>query len=75
MKIKLRAIVAILLIAFWIAAFLTGYLVWLAPVGPRSGWNIIALGLMKREGSRFPSPANRAKNIQGLVIYATSRCP
>ena len=49
MKIKLRAIVAILLIAFWIGAFLTGYLVWLAPAGPRSGWNIIALGLMKRE--------------------------
>lgn len=49
MKVKFRAVVAILLIGFWLAAFLTGYLVWLAPAGPRSGWNIIALGLMKRE--------------------------
>ncbi|MBN2058364.1 MAG: DUF4405 domain-containing protein [Candidatus Saganbacteria bacterium] len=49
MKIKLRAVVAILLIGFWLAAFLTGYLVWLAPSGPRSGWNILAFSLMKKE--------------------------
>lgn len=47
-KAYTRAIVAILLIAAWTLAFLSGWLLWFAPHGPRSGRIPLLLGLTKR---------------------------
>jgi hypothetical protein len=47
-KSYIRSVIVILLIAFWSAAFLSGWLLWFAPHGPRSGRIPLFLGLTKR---------------------------
>lgn len=37
LKARIRAVVAILLLAAWIVTAATNFLLWLAPTGPRSG--------------------------------------
>ncbi|MGE3913677.1 MAG: DUF4405 domain-containing protein [Chloroflexota bacterium] len=46
-KARIRAVVAILLLAAWIIAAATGFLLWLAPTGPRSGQIPLLLMLTK----------------------------
>lgn len=46
-KAYARSIIAILLMTFWTLAFLTGWLLWFAPHGPRSGRIPLSLGLTK----------------------------
>ena len=46
-KIYTRAVVAIMLIITWRLMALTGLLLWLAPSGPRSGRQLLLLGLTK----------------------------
>ena len=48
MKVKIRAIVAFALIVLWIISALTGFLLYVAPTGPRSG-GLILLFLTKAE--------------------------
>jgi hypothetical protein len=50
-KIYARAVVALLLIALWSLAALSGLVLWLAPSGPRSGTQSLLLGLTKGEWS------------------------
>ena len=47
-KARIRAIVAIALIALWSLSALTGFLLYVAPTGPHSGW-VEMLFLTKRE--------------------------
>jgi hypothetical protein len=46
-KAYVRAVVAVLLLVFWSLAFLTGWLLWFAPHGPRSGRIPLLFGLTK----------------------------
>ena len=46
---RIRAIVAIALLITWAMTAATGWLIWLAPEGPRSGQIALLLGLAKRE--------------------------
>lgn len=48
MKAYLRSVVAILLLVFWSLAILSGWLLWFAPHGPRSGRIALLLGITKR---------------------------
>ncbi|HEX76697.1 MAG TPA: DUF4405 domain-containing protein [Dehalococcoidia bacterium] len=48
-KVYARAIVAILLITVWSLVALSGLILWLAPSGPRSGRQLLLLGLTKGE--------------------------
>ncbi|MFN0074287.1 MAG: DUF4405 domain-containing protein [Chloroflexota bacterium] len=48
-KARFRAIVAIALLLAWALTGATGWLIWLAPEGPRSGQITLLLGLVKRE--------------------------
>ena len=48
-KARLRAIVAIALLMAWALTAATGWLIWLAPEGPRSGQITLLLGMVKRE--------------------------
>jgi hypothetical protein len=47
-KARIRAIVAVALIALWSLSALTGFVLYAAPTGPRSGWLEVLL-LTKRE--------------------------
>lgn len=47
-KAYLRSVVAILLLVFWSLAILSGWLLWFAPHGPRSGRIPLLLGITKR---------------------------
>lgn len=47
-KARIRAIVAVALIALWSLSALTGLVLYVAPTGPRSGW-VEVLFLTKRE--------------------------
>jgi hypothetical protein len=47
-RARVRAIVAIALFVFWGLSALTGFLLYVAPTGPRSGW-IVLLFLTKSE--------------------------
>jgi hypothetical protein len=49
LKVYIRAWIAMTLIAAWSLAALSGFLLWLAPSGPRSGWQVLFLGLTKRQ--------------------------
>jgi hypothetical protein len=44
-----RAVIALTLISVWSMAAFSGFLLWFAPSGPRAGWNILLLGLTKRQ--------------------------
>ena len=46
-KAYARAVVAVLLLASWSLAFLTGWLLWFAPHGPQSGRIPMLFGLTK----------------------------
>jgi len=48
-RIYARAVVAITLIITWGLMAVTGLLLWLAPSGPRSGRELLLLGLTKQE--------------------------
>lgn len=48
-KAYARAIVALLLIVTWTTVFATGWLLWLAPRGPRSGKAPLLLELTKHQ--------------------------
>lgn len=48
-KSYVRSVIAILLIATWTLAFLTGWLLWFAPHGPRSGRIPMLLWLTKHQ--------------------------
>jgi len=50
-KIYARAVVAIMLIAAWSLVAISGLVLWLAPSGPRSGRQLLLLGLTKSEWS------------------------
>lgn len=45
----LRAWVAMTLIVVWSLAAFSGFLLWLAPSRPRSGWQVLFLGLTKHQ--------------------------
>jgi|SRR5215204_7647679 len=47
-KARIRAIVAVTLIAMWSLSALSGFLLYAAPAGPRSGW-VELLVLTKRQ--------------------------
>jgi hypothetical protein len=40
-KVYIRAVIAIALIVMWSLAALTGFLLYLAPSGPHSGWMVV----------------------------------
>jgi hypothetical protein len=44
-----RAVIAITLLAAWLLAAATGWLLWLAPEGPRSGQVVLLFGLAKHQ--------------------------
>jgi len=46
---RVRAYVAITLIALWAASALTGFLLYVAPTGPRSGRAILVLSMTNHE--------------------------
>ena len=48
-----RSIVAIALIVVWTLAASSGFLLWLAPEGPRSGQLLLLFGLTKRAWGDF----------------------
>jgi hypothetical protein len=48
-KVYSRALIALALIAAWSFAAVSGFLLWLAPSGPRSGWQVLAFGLTKHQ--------------------------
>ena len=48
-KLYTRAVVAIMLITTWCLAALTGFLLWLAPTGPRSGQMPLLFEMTKSE--------------------------
>jgi len=48
-KARIRAIVVIALIALWSLSVLSGFLLYAAPEGPRSGWVELLFLLTKRE--------------------------
>jgi hypothetical protein len=47
LRAYLRSIVAITLLVTWAGSALTGFLLWLAPTGQRSGREVLLLGLTK----------------------------
>lgn len=49
LKAYARALTAITMIAVWSLSALTGFLLWLAPIGPRSGRMPLSLGLTKHQ--------------------------
>jgi hypothetical protein len=48
LRAQLRAWIALALLVLWAVALLTGFLLYLAPIGPRSG-QLVLLWLTKRE--------------------------
>jgi hypothetical protein len=48
-KAHVRALVALALIVVWGLAAASGFLLWFAPYGPRSGWQVLFLGLTKHQ--------------------------
>lgn len=48
-----RSVVAVGMLLAWILSALTGFFLWLAPTGPRSGRMEFLLGLTKREWSDY----------------------
>lgn len=52
-KMRLRAWVAVALLVLWSLAAFSGFLLWLAPEGPRSGYAVLLLDLTKREWGVF----------------------
>jgi hypothetical protein len=48
-KVYTRAVVAIMLIAGWCLTAISGFILWGAPAGPRTGWQVIFLGLTKHD--------------------------
>lgn len=48
-KMYTRSVVAIVMLLAWSITSLTGFLLWMAPTGPRSGRMLLVLGLTKRE--------------------------
>jgi hypothetical protein len=49
LKAYVRAWIAMTLIVVWSLATFSGFLLWLAPSGPRSGWRVLFLGLTKHQ--------------------------
>lgn len=49
LKAYVRAVVALALIVVWGLAAGSGFLLWFAPSGPRSGWQLLFLGLTKHQ--------------------------
>ena len=45
----LRAAIALAMMVVWSLVTISGFLLWLAPDGPRSGHRLLLLGLTKRE--------------------------
>lgn len=48
-KTYLRAVIAIAMMVIWSLVTFSGFLLWLAPHGPRSGYRPLFLDLTKRE--------------------------
>jgi len=48
-KTYFRAVIAVAMMVIWSSVTLSGFLLWLAPHGPRSGYQILWLGLTKRD--------------------------
>jgi hypothetical protein len=49
LKTYSRAVVAILMMVMWSMVTVSGFLLWVAPSGPRSGYRLLFLSLTKRE--------------------------
>lgn len=49
LKTYSRAVIAIAMMVTWSLVAISGFLLWIAPSGPRSGYRILFLGLTKRE--------------------------
>ena len=49
LKTYSRAVIAIAMMVTWSLVTVSGFLLWSAPSGPRSGYRILFLGLAKRE--------------------------
>ena len=49
LKTYSRAVIAIALMVTWSLVTVSGFLLWIAPSGPRSGYQLLFLGLTKRE--------------------------
>ena len=49
LKTYSRAVVAILMMVMWSLVTVSGFLLWVAPSGPRSGYRLLFLGLTKRD--------------------------
>lgn len=49
LRIYIRAVVAIALFVVWGLSGFTGFLLWVAPSGPRAGRQLLLLGLTKGE--------------------------
>ncbi len=48
-KTYVRAVIAVAMMVVWSLVTLSGFLLWLAPHGPRSGYQILLFSLTKRE--------------------------
>lgn len=71
-KARIRAIVAIALITLWSLSALSGFLLYAAPTGPRSGW-VEVLFLTKREWGDVHFWISVAAAIVTLVHLAVDR--
>ncbi len=49
LKTYSRAVIAIAMMVIWSLVTVSGFLLWIAPSGPRSGYRLLFLGLTKRE--------------------------
>jgi Domain of unknown function (DUF4405) len=49
LKTYSRAVIAIAMMVTWSLVTVSGFLLWIAPSGPRSGYQLLFLGLTKRE--------------------------
>jgi hypothetical protein len=49
LKVRLRAVIGLVLITAWSLVIVSGLVLWAAPHGPRSGRQELLLGLAKRE--------------------------
>jgi Domain of unknown function (DUF4405) len=49
LKTYTRAVIAIAMMVTWSLVTVSGFLLWIAPSGPRSGYQLLFLGLTKRE--------------------------
>jgi hypothetical protein len=71
-KASLRAIIAVALISLWTLAALTGFLLYLAPTGPRSG-RLVLLFLTKAQWGDVHFWVSVAASIVTIIHIAIDR--